>query len=129
MAWVEERTLRYLQDTAMAMSLMESYIDDSDEKRLTVSRLQATVSDFIVELEKFDLTDGEILQILNLLPKEQVDLHLIIQECESRFDEQKREDLINLIAKYSENTVENDDGGACIVPVKDEDMDDELLME
>ena len=121
--------MRYLQGTAMAVSLMESYIDDSDEKKLTVSRPQAKVSDFIVELEKFDLTDGEILQILNLLPKEQVDLHLIIQECESRFDEQKREDLINLIAKYSENTVENDDGGACIVSFKDEDMNDELLME
>ena len=117
--------MRYLQDTAMAVSLMESYIDDSDEKRLTVSRPKAKVSDFILKLEKFDLTDGEILQILNLLPKEQVDLHLIIQECESRFDEEKREDLINLIAEYSENTVENNDGGACIVPVQDEDMDDE----
>lgn len=49
----------------------------------------------------FGLTDAETLQILNLMPKEPVEIHLMIEELQSRFDDDRQQELLNIIAKYS----------------------------
>jgi hypothetical protein len=49
----------------------------------------------------FGLTDAETLQILNLMPKEPVEIHLMIEDLQSRFGEDRQQELLNIIAKYS----------------------------
>lgn len=48
-------------------------------------------------LKKYDLSKGEILQILNNMPKETVELYLIIPDIEERVNEQHVSEILNLI--------------------------------
>jgi len=41
------------------------------------------------------LTDMEILQVLNLLPTERVELHLILQHCDERFQQEQQDENKN----------------------------------
>jgi hypothetical protein len=51
--------------------------------------------------EDFQLTDAEILQILNHMPSEPVEIHLMIEDLMSRMDEEKQNNLLQLITEYS----------------------------
>ncbi|CAG9315805.1 unnamed protein product [Blepharisma stoltei] len=48
-------------------------------------------------LQKYDLSKGEILQILNHQPKEAVELYLIIGNIEERVNEQQIQEILSLI--------------------------------
>lgn len=62
--------------------------------------------------EGFGLTDGEVVQVLNLVPRESVEIHLIVEDLTSRLSETRQEELLNVIAnsclgksiKKAENT-------------------------
>lgn len=51
----------------------------------------------------FGLVDGEVLQVLNLIPREPVDIHLITEELMDRMDEDQQNDLLALIEKHTKN--------------------------
>jgi len=50
-------------------------------------------------LSSVPLTKGERLQIVNLLPKTEVELYLIIEECEERLEEK---DIMGILKKINE---------------------------
>ena len=50
--------------------------------------------------EDFGLTSAETLQILNFMPRETVEIHLIIQDLPSRLTEERQEELLKLIGSY-----------------------------
>ena len=56
--------------------------------------LDETLPHELYEEEGFGLTGGEIVQILNLIPRESVDLHLIIDELTNRLSEKRQNDLL-----------------------------------
>ncbi|KAJ2488420.1 hypothetical protein IWW47_005389 [Coemansia sp. RSA 2052] len=62
-------------------------------------------------LAECDLTKAEVLQIINLRPKRVVELHLIIEECEERFE---MEDLEYILDEVK-----------AALPRADDDKDDE----
>mmetsp|Transcript_8882 Transcript_8882/g.25598 ORF Transcript_8882/g.25598 Transcript_8882/m.25598 type:complete len:120 (+) Transcript_8882:198-557(+) len=47
--------------------------------------------------EKYNLTPREILQIANLMPMTQVEIYLIVADCDERLDERQIEDIINFV--------------------------------
>ena len=49
----------------------------------------------------YGLTDSEMLQILNHMPTELVELHLIIDDLPSRMSDERQEELLQLIATYA----------------------------
>ena len=49
----------------------------------------------------YGLTDGEMLQIINHMPTELVELHLIIDDLPSRMSDERQEELLQLIATYA----------------------------
>jgi hypothetical protein len=49
---------------------------------------------------KYGLTNAEILQILNLMPTELVEAHLIVEELHTRLSEEEQEELLQLIRDY-----------------------------
>lgn len=64
----------------------------------------------------YGLTDGETLQILNHMPSELVELHLIIEDLPSRMSDERQEELLQLIGTYAgrdadqaEKAMEEDD--------------------
>jgi DNA-directed RNA polymerase subunit F len=62
-----------------------------------------TKNDFFLQQEKmtkYGLTDAEIMQILNLMPTELVEAHLIVEELHTRLSEEEQEELLQLIREY-----------------------------
>uniref|UniRef100_A0A7S2EJ46 DNA-directed RNA polymerase III subunit RPC9 n=1 Tax=Trieres chinensis TaxID=1514140 RepID=A0A7S2EJ46_TRICV len=53
------------------------------------------------EDDGFGLTDGEALQVLNLMPRETVEIHLMIEDLPSRMTEERQGELLELVGKYS----------------------------
>jgi hypothetical protein len=50
----------------------------------------------------YGLTDAETLQILNHLPTEPVEMHLMIEDLANRLDENEQNDLLELIKKHTQ---------------------------
>lgn len=51
-------------------------------------------------LQPFKLTRAELLQVLNLAPCSEVEVHLIVEECEERLDEQQMAQFLDIVSKH-----------------------------
>uniref|UniRef100_A0A7S2VAI0 DNA-directed RNA polymerase III subunit RPC9 n=1 Tax=Entomoneis paludosa TaxID=265537 RepID=A0A7S2VAI0_9STRA len=51
----------------------------------------------------FGLTEAEAIEILNLVPSEPVELHLIVEELQSRLSERQQEELLALVATHRDS--------------------------
>ncbi|KAJ1613812.1 hypothetical protein OJ253_53 [Cryptosporidium canis] len=47
----------------------------------------------------YDLSQHEVMQIIDLLPKKQVELHCIVPNCEKRFSEQEIFQILKLVSE------------------------------
>ena len=57
------------------------------------------IKSFLTQLAKYKLKHTEKLQILNTCPLKPVDLHILIEECESRFPDggSEKEEILELV--------------------------------
>jgi DNA-directed RNA polymerase subunit F len=53
------------------------------------------------EVKPFNLTRIELLQLINLVPRSAVEVHLIVESCEDRLDDEQIQQIINILSKYS----------------------------
>jgi RNA polymerase Rpb4 len=103
--WIEERVLEYLKLTPCSQA-------DPNKMPQLVQRLNAKTN------EGFDLTDAETLQVLNFMPLESVEIHLMIEDLQSRMPEERQDELLRLIA-----SCRKDDGtGKLMDDVHDEEF-------
>ncbi|KAJ1906398.1 hypothetical protein IWQ60_012093 [Tieghemiomyces parasiticus] len=70
------------------------YLNDSP---CSVQSAEA-VSSLLTQIKGFALTKAEKLQILNLRPRSAVELHILIEECEERFEPERLDELLEIIA-------------------------------
>jgi hypothetical protein len=54
----------------------------------------------------FGLTEAESLQILNLMPKQAVEIHLMVDELHSRLSDARQQELLDVIASYKKQPPE-----------------------
>lgn len=83
--WIEEKVLEYLKSTPCVRAV-------PDKMPHLVKRLRGRPK------EGFGLTDAETLQVLNFLPQESVEIHLMIEELQARLPDEKQEELMKLVA-------------------------------
>jgi hypothetical protein len=69
----------------------------------------------------FGLTEAESIQLLNFMPKEPVEIHLMIEELHGRMSEKRQAELLKLIGSYA-----NEGEKGTIVVEEGEDI---ILME
>lgn len=50
--------------------------------------------------QPFALTRAELLQVINLAPCSEVEVHLIVEECEERLTQQQVTQLMEVVAKH-----------------------------
>jgi hypothetical protein len=50
--------------------------------------------------QPFKLTRAELVQVLNLAPASEVEVHLIVEECEDRLNEQQMDAFLQVVAKH-----------------------------
>jgi len=81
-----------------------------------------TGTEMQIKLTKFGLTDAEIMQILNLMPTELVEAHLVVEELHTRLNDEQQEELLQLIRDYVGIDVKQDGK-------HDDDYDDDAPLE
>jgi len=111
--FIEEKVFEYLQTTACAhvdfqqmpvfiSKLKGEYRHTSKEETTAQAEKEAESSADPNENEEgYNLTDAELLQVLNHMPTEPVEIHLMIEELSSRMDEDRQNDLLQLISEYA----------------------------
>eukprot|EP00588_Corethron_pennatum_P003524 CAMPEP_0194298618 /NCGR_PEP_ID=MMETSP0169-20130528/60266_1 /TAXON_ID=218684 /ORGANISM="Corethron pennatum, Strain L29A3" /LENGTH=149 /DNA_ID=CAMNT_0039048623 /DNA_START=82 /DNA_END=531 /DNA_ORIENTATION=- len=89
--WIEERTAAYIDE----------FVSIGAESAKSLAAALTSKTSFSESDEGgFDLTDAEALQVLNHLPTEIVELHLLIEDLPSRLSEERQQDLLNCIARH-----------------------------
>ena len=83
--WIEEKVLEYLKSTPCVQAV-------PDKMPQLVKRLRGRPK------EGFGLTDAETLQVLNFLPRESVEIHLMIDDLQGRMSDERQEELLTLVA-------------------------------
>ena len=48
----------------------------------------------------FGLTEAESLQVLNFMPQEKVEIHLMVEELHARMSEERQDELLELIKSH-----------------------------
>jgi len=105
---VEDTVHEYLKYSACAEV-------DSDRMPELVARLQQNDSNATTisvgggvdsDIGGFGLMDAETLQVLNLMPKEPVELHLIVEDLMGRMDEDRQRELLDLLPQYRTSSVD-----------------------
>ena len=109
--FIEGKVHDYLQTTACAAVDFETMpefvgrLKGSHGKELAsksnVKLEKDTENDATNEYQGYNLTDAEILQVLNHMPTEPVEIHLMIEELMGRMDEDRQSSLLQLIAEYA----------------------------
>ncbi|KAI9309536.1 RNA polymerase Rpb4-domain-containing protein [Cunninghamella echinulata] len=82
------------------------------EKTPVNSQTTEQINTFLKNISQYSLTLGEKLQILNLRPKSDVEIYLLIEECEERFNEEDLENMLHLIKTdlpHEEDEIEDAD--------------------
>ena len=78
---MEERTIKYLKESTMGAATSEM--------------VNACFQRF--KEQKWDLTEAELLQIANHVPKCEPEIYMIIEQCEARFSEDDVKEILDVI--------------------------------
>jgi hypothetical protein len=111
--WIEEKVLEYLRSTPCVQAA-------PDKMPQLVKRLRGRPK------EGFGLTDAETLQVLNFMPRESVEIHLMIEELQVRMPEERQDELLELVAsclKGDSSNMQTEGGANETVGAADEDAD------
>ena len=118
--WIQENVLEYLKGTPCinipksrlqelklkCMSGGSSSSSPSKKKRRTSESSPPKAS----PVTGYGLTEAEALQVLNFMPQEPVEIHLMVDELHDRMSEAKQEEFLDMIRSYN-TSVETPDNG------------------
>ena len=84
------------------MKTEEGVIDEAVVRPISNNEEENNTNDRKIDDDQnYGLTDAETLQILNLMPTEPVEIHLMIEDLTSRLNEDEQNRLLSLISEYS----------------------------
>lgn len=127
--WIEEKVVDFLKTTPCTK--LDVSFRDELMTRLTSRKKQkpSGASNGSSWTMGFDLTAAEALQIVNFMPSEPVEIHLMVEDLHKRMSEKEQDSLLELVESFARQgnaTVEggqvnNEQSVAASVPIKMED--------
>ncbi|KAG7368609.1 RNA polymerase Rpb4 [Nitzschia inconspicua] len=145
--WIEEKVLQYLKRTP-CVQLSTNKIDElkfkcsgikrrssalqrthRDDKRLRQSKsMDAAANDD--NATSYGLTEAETLQVLNFMPKEPVEIHLMVEELHARMSEDQQSEFLSMVQSYSKHhNSKNKKNRALDTTEGTEDYENEIVQE
>ena len=106
--WIEEKVWDYLKKSPCVnvdvskIDELQSILTSSKRRRQLVSDPTSAVTGTSSKSTNtsFGLTQAEAIQIVNFLPSEPVEIHLMVEELHDRMTEANQEELLKCIAAY-----------------------------
>lgn len=124
--WVESQVATYLQCTPCAKLDPQKY---PQLQKLLQSQKKHVYAIDSQKSTGFGLTEAETIQVLNLMPTEPVEIHLLIEDLHSRMPEKQQEELLQVISSYRiETTADADCDQPLAVVASKESTTDEAPM-
>ena len=99
--WIEEHVFEYLQKSPCVKLDVSSQSDFKSV--LTSSKKQSSADGQSKIITGFGLTEAEAVQVLNFMPKEKVEIHLMIEELHARMSEARQEELLEFIQNHTDD--------------------------
>jgi len=102
--WMEEQVLEYIEETPCTNVDFDALPNMVKRLRAPKPKKSSSSSSDMTKIkhdeDNFGLTDAETLQILNLMPQELVEYHLIIEDISSRMSDDRQNELIEIVKQY-----------------------------
>ncbi|XP_042038305.1 uncharacterized protein LOC121784205 [Salvia splendens] len=89
---------KYASRAIATVSQSEFKVFDYLEGTIACNQTREIIDNFVAECQKFDLAKAEILNIVNIRPRNEPELFPLIEECESRMED-KAEELVETITR------------------------------
>jgi len=101
--WIEKQVFAYLKEAPCCA--LDYNRKDKFQRILCSNKKQAvSKSGNGKSMRKgFDLTEAESLQILNCMPTEPVEIHLMIEDLQDRMPAQQQDELLALVKEYKKS--------------------------
>jgi len=123
--WIQEQVLDYLKSTP-CVNIPISKLNELKSKCMSVRTKQrsplksqqdsqpdtATTMSSATAMERttgYGLTEAEAIQIVNFMPTEPVEIHLMVEDLHARMSEAKQEEFLDLIKSYNSSLTINND--------------------
>lgn len=97
--WIETQVVDYLQNNSATTRLGTSRNAHTLQTRLRQQKKMRTNNHG--RTSAFDLTEAEALQIVNLVPTEPVEIHLLIEELHDRMTARQQQELLETIQSFT----------------------------
>jgi len=123
--WIQEQVLDYLKSTP-CVNIPISKLNELKSKCMSVRTKQrsplksqqdsqpdtTTTMSSATAMERttgYGLTEAEAIQIVNFMPTEPVEIHLMVEDLHARMSEAKQEEFLDLIKSYNSSLTINND--------------------
>lgn len=107
--WMEDEVQAYIKNTAASVQTISS-----------VSLFLAKLVQLQEEDPSYSLTQAERMQLINVRATQQIEAHLILEECSERFTDEQLDVILNLADKYLPSFIHPD-----VVAQDDDTMEEE----
>jgi hypothetical protein len=106
--WIEDHVFEYLQQTpcvnldASKRNQLKSKLMSTKKKPSAngKSSKKPSANGKSSKITGFGLTEAESLQVLNFMPQEKVEIHLMVEELHARMSEERQDELLELIKSH-----------------------------
>jgi hypothetical protein len=126
--WIQEQVHAYLQTTPCDTIVNLSKLKELKSKFMASKKVRTSATgggDTNSKTTGFHLTEAESIQLLNFMPREPVEIHLMVEELHARMSDKRQEELLELIGSYmkdapvvavaAKGTPKDDDGDGVVV--------------
>lgn len=113
--WIQEHVLEYLKETP-CVNIPTSKLKEfkskcmkgsmappspSRKKRRSLSDVTAPTDNTKASSPNYGLTEAETIQVLNFMPQELVEIHLMVEDLHDRMSEARQEEFLEMIKSYN----------------------------
>lgn len=98
--WIQGQVLDYLKGTP-CVNISISKIKELKSKCVCVAKKNRNSSSEGKTADGFGLTEAETIQILNLMPTEPVEMHLVVEDLHARMTETKQGEFLDMVRSYN----------------------------